>query len=81
MLKFLLKVENATNGAISFEKEVSCTVANAWEDLVFDYSAVSTTQSYQKIVLIFDLGIQEMVVQISLIYLMIFVKLISYQLL
>lgn len=54
--KFLLKVENATNGAISFEKETSCTVANAWEDLVFDYSAVSTTQSYHKIVLIFDLG-------------------------
>lgn len=54
--KFLLKVENATNGGISYEKEVSCTVANAWEDLVFDYSAVSTTQSYQKIVLIFDLG-------------------------
>ncbi len=54
--KFLLKVENATNGAISFEKEATCTVANAWEDLVFDYSAINTAQSYQKIVLIFDLG-------------------------
>ncbi len=54
--KFLLKVENATNSAISFEKEATCTVANTWEDLVFDYSAVSTTQSFQKIVLIFDLG-------------------------
>ena len=54
--KFLLKVENATNGAISFEKEATCTVANAWEDLVFDYSAINTANSYQKIVLIFDLG-------------------------
>lgn len=54
--KFLLKVENATNGAISFEKEATCTVANAWEDLVFDYNAINTANSYQKIVLIFDLG-------------------------
>lgn len=54
--KFLLKVENATNSAISFEKEATCTVANTWEDLVFDYSAVSTTQSFHKVVLIFDLG-------------------------
>jgi hypothetical protein len=54
--KFLLKVENATNGAISFEKEATCTVANTWEDLVFDYSAVSTTLSFHKVVLIFDLG-------------------------
>jgi hypothetical protein len=54
--KFLLKVENATNGAISFEKEATCTVANTWEDLVFDYNAINTAQSYQKVVLIFDLG-------------------------
>ena len=54
--KFLLKVENATNGAISFEKEATCTVANTWEDLVFDYNAINTANSYQKIVLIFDLG-------------------------
>ncbi len=54
--KVLLKVENATNGAISFEKEVSTTVANAWEELTFDYSSINTANSYQKIVLIFDLG-------------------------
>jgi hypothetical protein len=54
--KVLLKVENKTNGAINFEKEVSTTVANAWEDLTFDYSAINTANSYQKVVLIFDLG-------------------------
>jgi hypothetical protein len=54
--KVLLKVENLTNGGISFEKEVSTTVANAWEDLAFDYSAINTANSYHKIVLIFDLG-------------------------
>lgn len=54
--KVLLKVENATNGAVSFEKEVATTVANAWEELTFDYSAIDATKSYQKVVLIFDNG-------------------------
>ena len=54
--KVLLKVENLTNGGINFEKEVTTTVANAWEELTFDYGAINTSNSYQKIVLIFDLG-------------------------
>jgi hypothetical protein len=54
--KVLLKVENATNGAISFEKEVSTTTANAWEDLTFDFSTINTANSYHKVVVIFDLG-------------------------
>ena len=54
--KVLLKVENLTNGGISFEKEVTTTVANTWEDLVFNYKTINTANSYQKIVLIFDLG-------------------------
>jgi hypothetical protein len=54
--KVLLKVENLTNGGISFEKEVSTTVANSWEDLIFNYNAINVANSYQKIVLIFDLG-------------------------
>jgi hypothetical protein len=54
--KVLLKVENATNGGISFEKEVSTTTANAWEDLTFDFSAINTANSYHKVVIIFDLG-------------------------
>ena len=54
--KVLLKVENQTNGALNFEKEVLTTTANAWEELSFDYSAINTANSYQKIVLIFDLG-------------------------
>lgn len=54
--KVLLKVENLTNGGISYEKEVATTVANAWEDLTFDFSAINTANSYQKVVLIFDNG-------------------------
>lgn len=54
--KLLLKVENQNNGGISFEKEATTTVAGAWETLTFDYSAINTSNTYQKIVLIFDLG-------------------------
>ena len=54
--KVLLKVENATDGSINFEKEATTTVANAWEDLAFDYGTINTANSYQKIVLIFELG-------------------------
>lgn len=54
--KVLLKVENQTNGGISFEKEVTTSVANAWEELTFDYSTINTANSYQKIVIIFELG-------------------------
>ncbi len=54
--RFLLKVENATNGGINFEREAVSTVANAWEELTFDYSLIPTTNSYQKLVFIFDNG-------------------------
>ena len=54
--KVLLKVENLTNGGINFEKEVTITTANAWELVTFDFSAINTANSYQKVVLIFDLG-------------------------
>jgi hypothetical protein len=40
--KVLLKVENLTNGGISFEKEVTTTKANEWEELTFDYSGINT---------------------------------------
>ena len=54
--KMLLKVENQTDGAVSYEKEVVGTVANAWEELTFDYSTIDTSKKYQKLVVIFDNG-------------------------
>ena len=54
--KVLLKVENSANAGINFEKEVSTTIANAWEDLVFDYTAINASNVYDRVVLIFDLG-------------------------
>jgi hypothetical protein len=54
--KVLLKVENASNPSINYEKEVTISVANAWEDLVFDYTGINASNSYNRIVLIFELG-------------------------
>jgi len=54
--KLLFKVENASDGGINFEKEVTIGVANAWTELTFDYSEINTANQYSKVVLIFDLG-------------------------
>jgi hypothetical protein len=54
--KLLLKVEHPSNGGINFEREVATTTANSWEELTFDFSAINVGNSYQKVVLIFDLG-------------------------
>jgi len=54
--KVLLKVENSANSAQNFEKEVTTSIANNWEDLVFDYTGINTANSYDRIVLIFDNG-------------------------
>ena len=54
--KVLLKVENSANSSQNYEKEVSTTIANAWEDLVFDYTGINTANNYDRIVLIFELG-------------------------
>jgi hypothetical protein len=54
--KVLLKVENGSNGAISYEKEALTTVGNQWEEVTFDYSEIDNSESYQKLVIIFELG-------------------------
>lgn len=54
--KVLLKVENETNAGIWFQQEVLTTVANAWEDLSFDFSTIVTSNQYSKVVIIFDNG-------------------------
>jgi beta-glucanase (GH16 family) len=54
--KVLLKVENSANSAIKHEEEVTMSMTNAWETLVFDYSAINTANSYDRIVIIFDNG-------------------------
>lgn len=51
-----MKLENLTDSNINYEVDVPTTVANTWENLVFDFSAVNTANSYQKIVIFYDFG-------------------------
>jgi hypothetical protein len=55
--RVLLKVENAGNPGIFFEKEDTSTVANEWETLSFDYNGINDANQYTRIVLIWDLGV------------------------
>lgn len=55
--RVLLKVENAGNPGIFFEKEDTSTVANQWETLSFDYNGINEINEYSRIVLIWDLGV------------------------
>ncbi|MBF4484102.1 MULTISPECIES: hypothetical protein [unclassified Flavobacterium] len=51
-----MKLENLTNSDINTEVDVTNTVANNWEELVFDFSAVDNANKYQRVVLFFDFG-------------------------
>lgn len=51
-----MKLENLTDSNINYEVDVPTTLANTWETLVFDFTAISTTNSYQKIVIFYDFG-------------------------
>jgi len=51
-----LKVENIEDGEISFENDAYTTVANEWEELSFDFSAIDISYEYQKVVIFFDFG-------------------------
>ena len=50
------KVENLTNGDIAAEVDMLTTVANTWEELSYDFSAIDVNNEYQKVVLFFDFG-------------------------
>ncbi len=49
-----LKVENLDSGDIAYEMDATTTTSNEWEELVYDFSGIDDSQSYQKIVIFFD---------------------------
>jgi hypothetical protein len=51
-----MKLENLTDSNINAEVDVTNTVANGWEELTFDFSAVDNANKYQRVVLFFDFG-------------------------
>jgi hypothetical protein len=51
-----MKLENLANPNINTEVDVTNTTANAWEDLVFDFTGINNANNYQRIVLFFNFG-------------------------
>lgn len=54
--RVLLKIEDSQDSGVFVEIEEATTTANAWEELSFDFSSVNTSASYDRVVLIFELG-------------------------
>ena len=55
-IEVLLKVENKSDPNIFLEIPATNTVADAWETLSFDFSALDATQDYGRVVIFFDFG-------------------------
>jgi hypothetical protein len=51
-----MKLENLANPDINVELDVTNTVANAWEELSFDFSGINNANNYQRIVVFFNFG-------------------------
>mgnify|MGYP006266736637 FL=1 len=55
-ITIMLKIENAANPDIFVEIPQENTVANGWEEMVYDFSEADLTQEYNRVVLFFDFG-------------------------
>tara|TARA_B100000795_G_scaffold87145_1_gene63448 strand:+ start:4192 stop:5883 length:1692 start_codon:yes stop_codon:yes gene_type:complete len=51
-----LKLENSENPDINTEVDMTTTVSQGWETLVYDFSAADLSQEYNRIVIFFDFG-------------------------
>ena len=54
--KVLLKLENLADADINMEVEATTEGNSAWEEVVFDFSTIDVNQTYQKLVMFFDIG-------------------------
>jgi len=51
-----LKLENSANPDINTEVDMTTTVNQGWETLIYDFSASDLSQEYDRIVIFFDFG-------------------------
>ena len=51
-----MKLENLANPSINTEVDITNTIANAWEELTFDFTGVNNANNYQRVVLFFNFG-------------------------
>lgn len=52
----LVKFENLNDAAINIERTATTTVANAWEELTYDFTGINNANNYQKVVIFFNFG-------------------------
>ena len=51
-----LKLENSANPDINTEVDMTTTINQGWETLIYDFSASDLSQNYDRIVIFFDFG-------------------------
>lgn len=51
-----LKVENSADPNINYEIDVTNTMSNTWEELIYDFSGIDKSQEYDRVVIFFDFG-------------------------
>lgn len=49
-----MKLENLADNTINIERDVTLTSANGWTELTYDFTGISTTNTYQRVVVFFD---------------------------
>jgi len=55
-IQVLLKIENKVDNNIAVEIPATNTVADSWETLSFDFSALDPAADYGRVVVFFDFG-------------------------
>ena len=51
-----LKLENQTNSTLNAEVDATTTVANAWQELTYDFTGINNANNYQKVIVFFNFG-------------------------
>lgn len=51
-----LKLENQTNSTLNIERDATTTVANAWQELTYDFTGINNANNYQKVIVFFNFG-------------------------
>jgi hypothetical protein len=52
-----MKLENLANANTNIEKDQTLTLANGWQELTFDFTGISLTNTYQRLVVFFNFGV------------------------
>ena len=56
-VKLKLEILNAANpDPTNIERDATTTVANAWEELTFDFNGINNANNYRRVVVFFDFG-------------------------